>query len=33
MSKHDFDLAEFQDRQSRVRGTMAAAGIDLLLVI
>lgn len=33
MSKHDFELAEFLDRQARVRSAMAAAGIDLLLVV
>ena len=32
MSKHDFALSEFEDRQARVRVAMAAAGIDLLLV-
>ena len=31
--KADFELAEYEDRQTRVRGAMTAAGIDLLLVI
>jgi len=33
MSKHDFEVKEFQDRQARVRAAMEAEGIDLLLVI
>ena len=33
MSKHDFELAEFETRQRRVREAMEKAGIDLLLVI
>ena len=33
MSKHDFELAEFETRQRRVRQAMEKAGIDLLLVI
>ncbi|MBI4182408.1 MAG: aminopeptidase P family protein [Proteobacteria bacterium] len=33
MSKHDFALSEFQDRQRRVRAEMERAGLDLLLVI
>ena len=33
MSKYDFELAEFQDRQARVRAAMESAGIDLLLVL
>lgn len=33
MSKHDFSLEEFQDRQRRVREAMEKAGIDLLLVL
>lgn len=32
MSKFDFELAEFEARQARVRAAMEAAGIDLLLV-
>ncbi len=32
MSKDDFDMSEFKDRQARVRAAMAAAGVDLLLV-
>lgn len=33
MSKHDFELSEFQDRQRRVREAMEKEGIDLLLVL
>ena len=33
MSKHDFEAAEFAERQARVRGAMDVAGLDLLLVI
>jgi Xaa-Pro dipeptidase len=32
MSKHDFELAEFETRQRRVREAMEKAGIDLMLV-
>ena len=33
MSKYDFKLEEFQERQARVRVEMEAMGIDLLLVL
>ncbi|MSO92701.1 MAG: aminopeptidase P family protein [Rhodospirillales bacterium] len=33
MSKHDFSLAEFHERQARVRKAMAKIGVDLLLVM
>jgi len=33
MSKHFFELDEFESRQNRVREAMAARGIDLLLVL
>jgi len=33
MSKHDFPSAEFADRLARLRTTMAAAGLDWLLVL
>ena len=33
MSKHDFAPAEFSDRLSRLRGAIAAAGLDWLLVL
>ena len=33
MSKHDFPPAEFADRLARLRTTMAAAGLDWLLVL
>ena len=33
MSKNDFDISEFENRQARVRVEMEKTGIDLLLVI
>jgi Xaa-Pro aminopeptidase len=33
VSKYDFALEEFKERQARVRAEMAATGIDLLLVL
>ncbi len=33
MSKHDFELSEFEDRQARVRAAMEKEGLDLLIVV
>ena len=33
MSKHDFELSEFEARRTKVRAAMEQAGIDLLMVI
>jgi Xaa-Pro aminopeptidase len=33
MSKHNFELSEFEDRQARVRAAMEKEGLDLLIVV